>query len=323
MMNHPTIFVSVACMDDQEVYSTVTSAINNASISSRIHVGVGLLAMEKATLKIVKKLSKQHKNFTFSYEKQRYNDASTLGVGKGRMRAQKLYSGQDYFLQVDSHTYFDVNWDIQLLDLFQEACTTVGDDNVVLTCIPGGYTNTPNFTRVIELDQVRYASYYKNELFVGTVPKWNDWFLSDIYPTLPKFVPSVKANSAMLFGNKKFAEDTGINEDAFFYDEEVVYSINLVGRGFALVFPNIKDFPLYHLDSEYITTGHDRYFFLEYLDSDVQTTTNEMIKKSYLDFIEDPKNAKSIQAYSEYAKIDLRSGFLLDQVPYVPETFRI
>lgn len=322
-MSHPTIFVSVACMDDQEIFNTVTSAINNASVSSRVYVGVGLLAMNKTTLKTVKKLSKKYKNVAFSYQKQVYNDVSTLGVGKGRMRAQKLYIDQDYFLQVDSHTYFDSDWDTQLIDLFNEACDFIGDDNLVLTCIPGGYTNTPNFTRVLELDQVRYASYYKNELFVETVPKWNDWFLSETHPNLPKFVPSVKANSAMLFGNKKFAKDTGINEDAFFYDEEVIYSINLVGKGFALVFPNMKDFPLYHLDSEYITSGHDRYFFLEYLDSDVISSTNDIIKLSYANFLEDPKNAKSIQTYSEYAKIDLRSGFLLDQVPYVPETFRI
>jgi hypothetical protein len=310
-------------MDDQEIVSTVVSAIENAQEPSMIYVGVGLLAMKKSTLKTVKKLSKKYKNVTFSYDKQKHNDVSTLGVGKGRMRAQKLYRDQDYFLQVDSHTYFDKGWDLKLLELFEEACSLIGDDNLVITCIPGVYTNTPNFIPVLELAEVRYASYYKQQLFIESVPRWNDWHLSVQRPNLPKLIPSVKANSAMLFGNKKFAIDTGINEDAFFYDEEVVYSINLVGRGFALVFPNIEDFPIYHLDSEYITSGHDRYFFLDYLDSELAEVTNDLVKKAYLGFLDDPKNAKSIQAYSEYAKIDLRSGFLLDEQPYIPENFRI
>lgn len=323
MMEHPTIFISVACMDDQEITSTVNSAISNATISSRIHVGIGLLAMEKATLKTVKALSRKHKNVKFSYEKQVHNNLSTLGVGKGRMRAQKLYSDQDYFLQVDSHTYFDKGWDSQLIDLFKEACNLIGDDNLVITCIPPGYTNTPSFTPVIEIQDVRYASYHKQELFVDVVPKWNDWSLTETGVSKDRLVPSVKANSAMLFGNKEFAKDTGINEEAFFYDEEVVYSINLVGRGIALVFPNIQNFPIYHLDSDYITYGHDRYFFLDYVDESFIDSTNQILKKSYLDFLDDPKNAEKIKAYSEYAKIDLRSGFLLDQQPYIPEAFRI
>lgn len=313
-----SIFIAIACIDDEEILSTVSTAFSNASGKYDIHIGIGLLYRNNATKSLVKKISKEYTNVSVSFEK--FNGIKSIGVGKGRKRAQDLYNGEDFFLQVDSHTFFDKLWDSVLVDTFQEAVDIIGDNNVVLTAIPGSYINDPIVEPEYALRWTRYPGYLPGEKFYNSVPKWNDFqIIRDNYNTT-KLIPAVKANAALMFGDKNFANNTGLDSDVMFFDEEVIYSINLIGAGFAMVFPNIEYFPIYHLDSHNTSIGHSRESIHDYVDDD---TISRLATEKYNSFINDPENRANCKKYEEYAKIDLRNGYSGTSIPYIPTKFRI
>jgi hypothetical protein len=317
-MNSKTIFISISCMDDEEITYTVNSIFENANHPQNVFVGIGLTAMKSKTLSLVKKISKKYSNVRFSFTKQKKNNIATLGVGLGRLKAQQLYKGEDYFMQVDAHSYFEKGWDDYILDLFQEAVEKVGDEKVVLTCIPPRYVYSGKKQERLD-SGVRYPQFVDG-FFVDVVPMWISQ--DSLQASSENIIPSSKANSAFLFGNKKFAKNTGIVSSSIFYDEEILYSINLFGDGFALAFPNVSDFPIMHLDGDAEIEGHNRFFFLDYLDQNHSKEIHEKLRKNYTSFVSDPKNKDKIEKYKQYAKIDPKLGYFSSQGGSIPKNFR-
>lgn len=316
-MSKSKIFISIASLDDEELFETVDSAFQNASGEFELSVGIGLLYSARSTLSAAKKIKKKYKGVRLLAKK--YNPL-LLGVGLGRQRAASLYQDEDFFLQIDSHTFLDKNWDRIFVDTFNDAVSLIGDDLVVLTAIPGAYQNEPFKHVVHELRWTRYPGYIPNELFYNKVPKWNDFqIIRDNYNT-ERLIPAVKANAAFMFGNKRFAQNTGLEPGSIFFDEEILYSINLVGSGFAMVFPNIEEFPIYHLDNVYESYGHERKMMSGY---DInETDIANLASSHYESFINSINNNEACKKYEEYAKIDLRLGYSGQQIPYIPTKFR-
>ncbi len=319
LINNPTIFVSISCMDDDEIEYTVKSIFENADFPSYVYVGVGLTAKNNKYLKLIKKMSKENPNIRYSFTKQKRNNLETLGVGKGRLKAESLYREEDYFMQVDSHSYFNKSWDSIVLSLFEEAVKKVGDSKVVLTCIPPRYVyDKKEKPKKIE-PFTRYPTFVPG-FFVGVVPKWGEE--DSLKFSLERIIPSPKANSAFMFGKSEFAKNTGIAPDSIFYDEEIIYSINLFGLGYALAFPNVKEFPIMHLDGDAMIKGHERSFFLDYLDRKHSDLIHERLQNHYSNFILDSKNQESIKKYKKYAKVDLQRGYFSSQPFSIPTSFR-
>lgn len=306
-------------MDDDEIEYTINSIFQNADRPRLVYVGVGLTAKNSKYLKLVKKMSDKNPNIRYSFTKQKHNDLSTLGVGKGRLKAQSLYQQEDYFMQVDSHSYFEKSWDSRILDLYEDAVREVGDDKVVLTCIPPRYHYDENKVPT-RIEPITRYPVFLSGLFVDAVPMWGSD--NSLNFSSKKIIPSLKANSAFLFGNSDFAKNTGIGSESIFYDEEIIYSINLFGNGFALAFPNVPDFPVMHLDGDAIIKGHERSFFLDYLDSKHSDIIHENLKKHYQGFVSKPENKEKVSRYAKYAKIDLKRGHYSSQPSSIPKTFR-
>lgn len=315
-----TIFVSIASVDDQELVYCVDSIFKNASDPENIFVGIAFTGKYRKRIKELKKISNKYKNVTYTVQKQKRNNIYTLGTGVGRSRAYDLYKGQDYFLQVDSHSYFFKSWDKKMKDFFQEASKDLGTDKIVLTCIPPiyGYDADERIIRVGP--KTRYPEWQTSQLFVDAIPKWSDFdvFLKDY----PKFIPSVKANSAMMFGNKKFAKNIGVDSKSVFYDEELIHTYELFGRGMSLVFPNVENFPIAHLDSDRIVDGHGRTFFLDYLDENHNYKIHERLKEHYREYVFNPKNKSKIEKYKKYAKVDPLRGYFSIVKNYVPKDYK-
>jgi hypothetical protein len=101
-----TIFVFTCGVDENDIYMTVKSAYENARFISRIYFGI-----------IDQRTDGQFSN-TDSYKnvkKVNIDYKYPLGLGLGRLNAFMLHENQDYALQIDAHTIFDKNWDMNLL----------------------------------------------------------------------------------------------------------------------------------------------------------------------------------------------------------------
>jgi len=318
-----TIFVSMPAQDDEETKHSIRSAFNNAEFPERIYVGVALTSLKTKHKKEIEHLMSNNKNIKLDYVKQKKNDLSTLGIGQGRLRASSLYDDQDYMLQVDCHTFFDKNWDSKMIDMFHEAAKEVGDDDMVISCIPLLYSYTKDGKLVKDKSpESRYATYIADSFFIDVVPQWRE---VDIMSMKSEgFYPAHKLNPACTFGNKKFAKDPGIHKEAIFYDEDWTQQLNLFNRGIAFVFPNFKDFPIRHLDGKIDEIkDHRRMFFTEYLSKDKNVEIHKRLMSNYLSFVKDPKNKEAIDKYAKYSKAHAIRGYFSFSEEPMPKSYRV
>lgn len=311
----------MAAQDDEETKYAINNAFLNAQHPERVFIGIALTAQEKKFLNDVKTIMSNNPNVFLDYKKQKRNDLSTLGIGQGRKRASALYQNQDYMLQVDCHSYFDTNWDSKLIDLFEEAKKDVEHEKLLLSCIPPAYRYEDNEVVKVNEPTTRYATYVLSDFFISVVPKWQEVDIIKIRKE--KFLPAHKLNPAMVFGDHNFAKDPGICKTAIFYDEDWTQQLNLFDKDFVFVFPNIKDFPIRHLDGNFEIKGHQRKFFLDYLNQKNNDLIHERLKENYLSFISNPENQEKINKYYKYSKAHAKKGYISIAQDFVPKRYRI
>ena len=315
---HPTIFVSIAAMDDTEIVPTVLNALNSAKYPDRIRIGVGIAALKDTDYKTLVKMNDPR--IRCSFAKIKKNKFDELGVGKGRIRAEKLYQDEDYFFQIDSHTHFAQDWDEFMINLYTEAKAYAKSDKVVMTNYIGLYKYHPERKPVENMQRTAYPFYRPGKLWLGAVPQWGDYPLGE--DSTSKFYPAVKFNAACAFGDKEFANNTGSNPNLMFYDEEVIYSVELYNMGFSLVFPNLKWFPITHLNGDDRNDfGGSRLFVTDYLKPSLKTEFDSRLISGYKAYVADPSNQVKIRQYEKYSKISLKHGAAA--AGYVPKEYRI
>jgi len=321
MNTNKTIFLSIASQDDEELKHTLQNAFTNAHNPERVYAGVGLTAMHSKTLRDLKKISKNNKRVSYTFTKQRKNDISTLGIGKGRSKAASLYKNQDYFIQIDSHTFLSKGWDANLINLYEEARQDLDLEKFVISNIPAVYKYCCHKHKdpIKAEPDSRYPYFMTHSFFVDSVPRWKEFAIYNFRDEM--FLPVAKVSPAFIMGDSKFGRNTGIHPNAIFYDEDFTQSANLFGNGFSFVFLNIDDFPVRHLDSNGIVKGHSRYFFLDYLNQENNKKIHEKLKEEYYKFVNDPKNKETLSRYRQYSKVDPIKGCFTTNADIVPETF--
>ena len=134
-----TIFVSICSYRDPETLPTLASLYSNATHPSRVHCGV------------VWQVDPSSDTFAFlpspppptpsTHLRCLYlPHTSARGPLYARHLARRLYAGQHFFLQIDSHTRLSPGWDVSLLDQLYAAASIVPSDTpVYLTGYPSGY----------------------------------------------------------------------------------------------------------------------------------------------------------------------------------------
>jgi hypothetical protein len=310
-MKNKTIYVSMATMDDTETTVSLQNLFNSADFPDRVFVGLSCISKNKKFIKSIDSLKNKYKISVKHFTP----DASILGTGFGRFNAMSMYSDQDYFLQVDSHTNFENGWDTYLINLFEDAAKEVGNEKIVLTAYLGRYGYLPERSPIESA--TRYPYYKPGELFDDVYPSWMDAVVTHLPE---KFYPCVKFNGNFAFGNKNFANNTGVVKEAQFFDEEILQSINLIGNGFSMVFPNIAEFPLTHLYyNDANNFGGKRNNMSDYVKEKVMNQITNHKKMLYYLFLEDEKNLEAIKSYQEYARINMKLGAIKKY--YIPSYY--
>jgi hypothetical protein len=308
----------MAAMDDTEILPSVLNALSAAKYPERIRVGVGIAAVKSNEYKKLLKLNDPRVRASFTKIKK--NTFEELGVGKGRIRAEVLYEDEDYFFQVDCHTHFSQDWDEFMITLYEEAKVAANSDKVVMTNYIGTYKYHPERKPMQNMERTAYPFYEPGSLWVMAIPKWGDYPLGEDNPD--KFYPAVKFNAACAFGDRQFGRNTGSSPDRMFYDEEVAYSVELYDMGFSLVFPNLKWFPITHLNGDDRNKyGGKRTFVTEYLKPSLRNEFDVRQIAGYKAYVNNPANREKIKNYERYAKISLKHGAAAGG--YIPKEYRV
>ena len=130
--NH--IFVSIASYRDDECPKTIISLFENAKNPNNIFVGICQQNKEDEDIDCY--LEKYKNNIRI----KRLKHTEAKGPTFARYLCSKLCDGEEYFLQIDSHTDFVKNWDSIIIDLYHK-CPSI---KTVITHYPPAKTDNSN-----------------------------------------------------------------------------------------------------------------------------------------------------------------------------------
>lgn len=314
-----SIYVAIPSLGDSELEHTIDNLIFSSDNPNDITVGIACMSPDYEFKRLKKKYSK-NKNVLI----KRFDFYKNIGVGKGRKCAMHGYSGQDYLLQIDSHTLLEKGWDTFLIETYADALRETNNSKTILTAYLGRYSHTvERGRRSIDIGP-RYPVFVPGYLWQGDyrIPRWRDTpmdeFPEDKRRTEP-FLPCVKFNANFAFGNKEFATDTGLFVDSDFFEEEILQTYNLLAKGFSLVFPN-QPIPLFHLYTDDIQEpplGKRNY------SGDMAKPTNidyeAVMRENYAGYINDPNNQEQLEKFHKYSRVHPKYGS--PQQWFIPTTY--
>jgi len=242
-----TIFVSVASYRDAECSMTLDTIFNNAEFPNRIFVGVCEQNKQGSTEELctspaVMKYINNIRTTTMDYTKAK-------GPTYARYYCADLWRGEEYFLQIDSHTTFMKNWDSDLIKMIKQI------------------KNDPNESKKPVLSVYPPT---KEQMAIPGFPEMDNGSLSpDNVPSFycgwsePSDVPRRSnkpwAAAGFMFLESKFLYDVPFdpNLSHLFQGEETLFSARLFTNGYDFYVPNKNlayhhysrtKAPLYHKD---------------------------------------------------------------------------
>jgi hypothetical protein len=143
-----SIFVQMVSYKNFDVVQTVRDCIDKAKDKDGLHFGLCLQQDDEVSPDL------NHPRIKL----ERVPPKQSLGHGWARAKAQALYEGQDFTLQIDSGCRFAEGWDEQLIN----ALKTVGSERAIITN-PGNKFNPANGER--EYPDVAYKAQCYQFLF--------------------------------------------------------------------------------------------------------------------------------------------------------------
>jgi hypothetical protein len=330
-----TIYVAIPSLYDEELERTIDDAIAKAEFPERVFLGV---AIQDNGSKLFNKINKKFgklRNVRLSFTKfKRSEYLDDLGVGLGRAKSHELYKGEDYVLQIDSHTMFEEKWDSTLIGLHEEALSSTQNKKTVITAYAGHYfldasgKRTSEFPANLPENKGFYYSLYSQfQRKYGVIPAASMVASSTITDIDVKFFPASKFSANFAFGDREFAKNLGLETKSIFFEEEVIQSVNLLSSGFSLAFPNVDTAVIRHLYSIQGSKVGSRKASSDYISRQIEKELNLKQQNVYLDFLSNPENKDARESYERYANISLEfgrqsastmhpSGWVLDIVDY-------
>jgi hypothetical protein len=132
--NTKTIFVSVASYRDKECPLTISSLFDNAEYPQRVFIGV----CQQNKTDDIECFDNQYK-----YAKQiriiKLPEYEAKGPTWARYLCSKLWDGEDYYFQIDSHTKLVKGWDTKLIDMISGLQKQDNSKRVVVSHYPPNY----------------------------------------------------------------------------------------------------------------------------------------------------------------------------------------
>ena len=332
-----TIYVGIGSLIDLELEQTIKDAITNADSPEDIFVGVALNCREEALspeflawAEGVIETFISNPRVTFRIFSGKEND----GLANARINAASMYSGQDYFLQVDAHTMFLQGWDTQLIDLHKKAVLETKTEKTILTAYLGQYSrDVDSGERVIMTTAPSYPVQHPyTRTLIGLDSAGKPVSINIGVPTLQadpintfpeslqtnkEILPSIKSNGQFIFGNHTYPKNIGLPRYVLFWEEDPIQSINLFDAEFAFAFPNV-DLKVLHYYTNHLVENEDG--SKRQLPVSPEASTLITMRNNYLQFMYDPTNALKKMLWEEWSHIKSEGAQTLEY--YVPLTFR-
>jgi len=224
------MFISIASYRDPELQWTIKSAIENANNPDNLYFGVVHQGVDSELFNLegIKNISliKMHPK-------------EAKGAGYARAKAMELYSGQEYFLQIDSHTRFAPGWDLICIDQLNRAKNISGHSRVLLSYFPAPYEPERNGGMFLVKNNPKIKDYPTRQKIL--LNKRKQWTAERF-----EFDSKLKENpelSETVLGGFMFSDGSIVNEVPYdpeisFFGEEICFAMRSWTRGWDIYSPS-------------------------------------------------------------------------------------
>jgi hypothetical protein len=179
------------------------------------------------------------------------------GAGYARAQIIPMYSGQDYFLQIDSHTIFEKNWDQICIDQYKKAQEISNNNKIILSYFPPPFYVEPDKTISIiknSKTQLPYATKQKPML-----TKRGEWTAERVKLTnknLPEQSTTILAG--FVFSKGELIQEVPYDPEISFFGEELCFAIRAWTRGWDIYSPCVTIAYHFYMREGYSKVWKDR-----------------------------------------------------------------
>jgi hypothetical protein len=222
-MNLPRLFVHIPSYRDRECQWTVKDLFEKACHPDRVFVGICWQTSpeEDQDCFLAETRPDQVRVVHFHIDQAR-------GLGWARQQACRLWEGEEYSLQTDSHMRFVPGWDEKMLDML----ATCDSPDPVLTAYPPGYTPPDH----LEARQESFVQCIKRFLPNGILEFTCQPVPKGVRVTRP--LPTAACAGGFIFGSSRLIRDVPFDAEIYFNGEEPSLAVRLWTHGFDLFSPH-------------------------------------------------------------------------------------
>jgi len=288
-----TIFVSIAAYRDPELIPTIRDCVARARWPGELRFGI---CWQHADGEPVPRVPAPARSRLIDIP---WRDSR--GACWARAEIMRLYDGEEYFLQLDSHHRFVQDWDARLIGELERS----GADKPLLSTYPPDYDPDTPLPPGDVPTRLQLNHFFPNgnvSFSARAMPHWQE----RTAPMRARFL-----GAGMLFTPGSFVADVPYDPELYFDGEEITLAIRAFTHGYDLFHPAVH--AIWHQNSSHLRkrhwddhtpdaavaiTGHDR---------------NSASLNKVADFLRDRPigplacgTVRSFAAYEAYAGLDFR-----------------
>lgn len=219
------IFVSIASYRDPELKKTLLDLLSKAKEPENLVIAI---AWQHAEEDEWDDLNDYKDDPRFKIIDVNYKDAQ--GVCWARSEIQKLYSGEDYYFQLDSHHRFEKYWDSTLIDYVNFLRCKGYQKPLITSYLPSYFPDTESKTQEVwGLNIDRFLPEGAVFLRPHHIDNWKD--LKEPFPT--RFL-----SAHFVFTLGSFAKEVPYDPELYFHGEETSLAARAYTWGYDLFSPH-------------------------------------------------------------------------------------
>mgnify|MGYP003116989494 CR=1 FL=1 len=217
-----TIFVQIAAYRDPELEATCFDLISKATHRERISIGIVWQGIEPDDDHMI-----YFEEFLPQITTERHDATTSKGACWARSKAQQLYKGEDYALQIDSHMRFEEGWDETLINMLAEC----DSDKPLLTTYPPAY-KPPMELKKTRLPKMRPKEFSPQGILLLT----SDSMPIEEAPDSP--IKGTVCGACFIFGRAEYMKEVPYDPNLYFFGEEISLTVRFWTSGWDFYHPN-------------------------------------------------------------------------------------
>ncbi len=222
-MKLPRIFVSIAAYRDPELLPTVQDCLARAEHPRRLVFGIAWQHGPREKLDLPRRSKK--------YRILDIDSMASQGVCWARAEIEKLWDGEEFTLQLDSHHRFAPGWDSLLVEMYRQ-CRKAGSEKPVLTAYLPSFDPQNPIRRDQEPWQMNFDRFIpEGAVFFrpGAIPDWEK---------RKSPLPARFYSAHFRFADGSFHQDVPYDPNFYFHGEEISLAARAFTHGYDLFHPH-------------------------------------------------------------------------------------